>query len=111
MEDLATFEISRAQIWQWLRHGVTLDDGTAVTKDLIARVFDEELEKIEEEAREFFASYGEEAVKTHVERFRKAAEDAKRIFTEDEMRPFLACESELYGVDDHKQFLLKHSGC
>jgi len=27
------------------------------------------------------------------------------------MRPFLACESELYGVDDHKQFLLKHSGC
>jgi len=46
-----------------------------------------------------------------VERFRKAAEDAKRIFTEDEMRPFLACESELYGVDDHKQFLLKHSGC
>jgi malate synthase len=111
MEDLATFEISRAQIWQWLRHGVTLDDGTAVTTELIGRIFEEELEKIEDEAREFFASYGEDAVKTHVERFRTAAADAERIFTEDAMRPFLACESELYGVDAHKQHLLKTSGC
>jgi malate synthase len=111
MEDLATFEISRAQIWQWLRHGVTLDDGTPVTKELISTVFEEELAKIEAEAREFFESYGEDAVETHVGRFRKAAKDAERIFTEDEMRPFLACESELYGNTDHKEHLLKHSGC
>ncbi len=31
MEDAATAEISRAQIWQWIRHGVALDDGTVVT--------------------------------------------------------------------------------
>jgi len=111
MEDLATFEISRAQIWQWLRHEVVLDDGTAVTPDLIGRIFDEELEKIEAEAREFFASYGEDAVETHVQRFRRAAVDAERIFREDKMRPFLACESELFGVDDHKVHLLKTSGC
>ena len=111
MEDLATFEISRAQIWQWLRHGVTLDDGTPVTEELISTIFEEELEKIEAEAREFFESYGEDAVETHVGRFRKAAEDAERIFTEDEMRPFLSCESELYGHADHKEHLLKHSGC
>ncbi|WP_179862210.1 malate synthase [Longibacter salinarum] len=111
MEDLATFEISRAQTWQWLHHSVTLDDGTEVTKELIHRIFEEELEKIEAEARDFFASYGEDAVETHVQRFRKAAKDAERIFTEDAMRPFLACESELFGVDEHKEHLLKHSGC
>ncbi|HEY7895504.1 MAG TPA: malate synthase A [Gemmatimonadaceae bacterium] len=33
MEDTATAEISRAQLWQWIRHGVTLDDGTAMTAD------------------------------------------------------------------------------
>src|SRR6185503_6363503 len=31
MEDAATAEISRAQVWQWLRHQATLDDGTTVT--------------------------------------------------------------------------------
>ena len=44
MEDLATLEISRAQVWQWLHHNVTLDDGTEVTRDLVRRVFDEELD-------------------------------------------------------------------
>ncbi len=37
MEDAATAEISRTQIWQWLRHGAKLDDGTPVTKDLVAK--------------------------------------------------------------------------
>jgi len=42
MEDAATAEISRAQVWQWVRHRASLDDGTVVTKDLLARVVDEE---------------------------------------------------------------------
>lgn len=46
MEDLATLEISRAQVWQWLHHGVRLDDGTEVTSKLVERLFDEEVEKI-----------------------------------------------------------------
>jgi malate synthase len=46
MEDLATLEISRAQVWQWLRHSVRLDDGSHVTPGLLERLFDEELEKI-----------------------------------------------------------------
>jgi malate synthase len=47
MEDAATAEISRAQIWQWIRHphGV-LTDGRKVTKELFRSVLDEELEKI-----------------------------------------------------------------
>jgi malate synthase len=35
MEDAATAEISRAQLWQWRHHGVSLDDGTKVTAALI----------------------------------------------------------------------------
>src|SRR5206468_2404539 len=34
MEDAATAEISRAQIWQWIKYGVRLDDGVIATRDL-----------------------------------------------------------------------------
>jgi malate synthase len=48
MEDAATAEISRAQLWQWIRHpkGV-LVDGRKVTKALFEEVLAEELDKIE----------------------------------------------------------------
>src|SRR5438132_7641249 len=63
MEDAATSEISRAQVWQWIRHprGV-LSDGRKVTKELFRSVLDEELEKIKEqlgEKRFAAARYGE----------------------------------------------------
>jgi malate synthase len=47
MEDAATAEISRAQVWQWIRHprGV-LNDGRKVTKELFRALLEEELEKI-----------------------------------------------------------------
>lgn len=38
MEDAATAEISRTQVWQWLRHGAHLDDGRPVTRELVARI-------------------------------------------------------------------------
>jgi malate synthase len=46
MEDAATAEISRCQIWQWLRHGVRLDTGDQVTAELVRRIEDEELARI-----------------------------------------------------------------
>jgi malate synthase len=47
MEDAATAEISRAQVWQWIHHpkGV-LEDGTEVTEELFREVMEEEIEKI-----------------------------------------------------------------
>jgi len=48
MEVAATAEISRAQIWQWIRHGATLDDGRTVDRALFQSVLDEELRSIEE---------------------------------------------------------------
>jgi malate synthase len=49
MEDAATAEISRTQVWQWLRHGATLDDGRPVTADLVRQITAEELGVIERE--------------------------------------------------------------
>jgi malate synthase len=46
MEDAATAEISRTQLWQWIRHGARLDDGRVVSADLYRRIRDEELASI-----------------------------------------------------------------
>ncbi|HEX2416874.1 MAG TPA: malate synthase A [Micromonosporaceae bacterium] len=48
MEDAATAEISRSQVWQWLHNDVTLDDtGQRVTRELVARIADEEIAKLD----------------------------------------------------------------
>ena len=46
MEDTATAEIARSQVWQWLHNGVVLGDGQRVTRALVNRALDEEAEKI-----------------------------------------------------------------
>src|SRR5262245_31243062 len=55
MEDAATAEISRTQIWQWLKHRAALEDGSTVTRELVARRVDEEYARVREEvgARRF----------------------------------------------------------
>ena len=98
MEDLATLEISRAQVWQWLRHGIALDDGTPVTRDLVGRIFDEESARIEGEVRAAMDGKGGD-VEREVDRFADASEDAEAIFTEPHFRPFLTCRSDPAGMD------------
>ena len=46
MEDAATAEISRAQVWQWVRHGQTLQDGRPVTKEFVRDIVREENDKV-----------------------------------------------------------------
>ncbi len=46
MEDAATAEISRAQVWQWIHHGATLDDGRHVTAELFRKVLAEEIAQL-----------------------------------------------------------------
>ena len=46
MEDAATAEICRAQVWQWIRHGSTLDDGRTITETLFGNVLDEEMARL-----------------------------------------------------------------
>jgi malate synthase len=61
MEDAATAEICRSQIWQWLHNDAQLADGQRVDRVLVARVLDEELAKLDDaegytEARRLFES-------------------------------------------------------
>jgi malate synthase len=49
MEDAATAEIARGQVWQWIRHDVKLDTGQIVTPELVGQVATEELARIREE--------------------------------------------------------------
>jgi malate synthase len=46
MEDAATAEIARSQVWQWLHNSVTLDDGPLITTEFVERIIGEELATI-----------------------------------------------------------------
>jgi len=46
MEDAATVEIARAQIWQWIRHGARLDGTVELTVSLFERVLEEEVDRL-----------------------------------------------------------------
>ncbi|MCA1644855.1 MAG: malate synthase A [Chloroflexi bacterium] len=46
MEDAATAEISRSQVWQWIHHGASLSNGQRVTRALVMQLEEEELAKI-----------------------------------------------------------------
>jgi malate synthase len=56
MEDAATAEISRSQLWQWRRNDVVLDTGDTVTADLVSRVADEEIAKLDGDPSRYAAA-------------------------------------------------------
>ncbi len=80
MEDAATAEISRAQVWQWVRHGSELNDGRQIDVFLVKRLLDEEVGKIRD-------TVGEEAW-THG-RFQTAAFLFEQLFNSPELEDFL----------------------
>ena len=50
MEDTATAEIARAQLWQWIRHAVPTEGGEPVTLERVRKILSEELERLEASA-------------------------------------------------------------
>jgi malate synthase len=81
MEDAATSEISRAQVWQWIRHpDGKLNDGRKVTKKLFSEVLDEELGKIK-------SQIGKSAYDRR--KFALAHELFAKITTDDDFAEFL----------------------
>jgi malate synthase len=46
MEDAATAEISRTQVWQWLKNEVILEDGRKFSRSLYSELLNDEVEKI-----------------------------------------------------------------
>jgi malate synthase len=81
MEDAATAEISRTQVWQWLHHGVDLDnDGRALDTTRVRAVIDEELVRIRGEVGDAAFEGG---------RFPLARELFERVATERPLADFL----------------------
>jgi malate synthase len=46
MEDAATAEICRSQVWQWVKHGASLSDGRPVTQDMVRLIIGEQKNKL-----------------------------------------------------------------
>jgi len=63
MEDAATAEISRAQIWQWIVQGAKLDDGRTVTADLFKGLLSEEMAALRQAIRGFDDGLFPEAIR------------------------------------------------
>ncbi|AXU97937.1 malate synthase A [Erwinia persicina] len=80
MEDAATAEISRTSIWQWIRHGKTLQSGEGVTEALFRKMLREEMQVIRQELGDTRFNGG---------RFAEAAALMERITTEPELVEFL----------------------
>src|SRR2546421_5236248 len=88
MEDAATVEISRAQIWEWIRHpkGI-LDDGRKVTIDLFSELLNDELAKIR-------AAVGEEQFSRR--KFQTASDILDSIITSEQFVEFLTLPAYQY---------------
>ncbi len=80
MEDAATSEISRAQVWQWIRNAARMGDGKTVTVELALALLKEEMEKLRNTigAAQFSAGRYELAIKIF-----------EKLITSEEFIPFL----------------------
>ena len=80
MEDAATAEICRTQIWQWLRHRGTLDDGRLVTRPLVEQLTAEEFTRVRDELG---------AARFDGGRFEQARDLFLRVATSEDLEEFL----------------------
>ncbi|MFV9550371.1 malate synthase A [Algibacter sp. PT7-4] len=80
MEDAATAEISRTQVWQWLKNEVKLEDGSNFTKTLFESIFNDEIEKI-------ITEVGQDKIENT--KFKLAINLFKKLVTADEFEEFL----------------------
>ncbi len=80
LEDAATAEVSRSQIWQWVQNGTKLEDGTVIDRELVSKLLAEELGRIRAEVGEEIWEAGR-------------PEDTRKVFEEvaldDELPDFL----------------------
>jgi malate synthase len=87
MEDAATAEISRTQVWQWMHHGAQLSDGRKITSALIRDTIKTQLTQIR-------ASLGDERYEKS--KFPPAAQLFERMMVSPECKDFLTLEAYRY---------------
>jgi len=81
MEDAATAEIARAQLWQWVHHATgILDEGRNVTAELFGRLLREEMDRIRDQLGDAAFEGGD---------YRRAAQILDRLTRSDDFAPFL----------------------
>jgi malate synthase len=80
MEDAATAEISRTQLWQWRKNGATLDSGEAVDAAMITRVTEEQLAAWKAQVGDNFFAAG---------KYKEAADLFRTLVLADRLEPFL----------------------
>jgi malate synthase len=80
MEDAATAEISRSQLWQWVHNASTTDDGEVITTERVRRIIAEELAAIRAQVGEHAFTDG---------KFSTAAEILETVALDDEYVDFL----------------------
>lgn len=80
MEDAATAEISRTQVWQWIKYGAKLDDGRTVTLELFEELLKDEMAKLQKTLGEAVFSEG---------RFNDAITLFRNLATSEPLQPFL----------------------
>ncbi len=105
MEDAATAEISRASIWQWIKHQKPLSNGKVVTKDLFTQYLEEEMGVLENElGAERFAQG----------RYRQVATLMAKLTISDELVNFLTLPGYEYlalmGMEAKQQHGMKVRG-
>lgn len=87
MEDAATAEISRTQVWQWLKNEVILDDGRQFNMDLYIALLNDEVEKIKVE-------FGEDSIKNS--KFKLAIELFDKLVLSEKFNEFLTLPAYQY---------------
>ncbi|KAK9813021.1 hypothetical protein WJX72_007639 [[Myrmecia] bisecta] len=94
MEDAATAEICRTQVWQWIHHRAPLDNGRVISKQDFAGMMREELAKVRDEvgAQRFASGH-----------FAEAAKLFERFSTADELADFLTLPAYEYLVQPAQQ--------
>lgn len=87
MEDAATAEISRTQVWQWLKNNAKLDDGRILSPEIVKEWENEELEKIKDYVGESRFENG---------RFQLATELFNELVLDDDFEEFLTTKAYQY---------------
>ncbi|WP_339921109.1 malate synthase A [uncultured Flavobacterium sp.] len=87
MEDAATAEISRTQVWQWLHNEVVIEDGRTFNRKLYEAIFDDEIEKL-------IIEFGEENIKNS--KFELAIELFNKLVISEEFEEFLTLPAYQY---------------
>ena len=87
MADAATCEVSRAQLWIWIKYKVKLNDGRVVDEKLIDQLMEEELNKIKKRFKTWKEKTGDKSL-DHVS-FERAAKTFKKMITKDNFDDFL----------------------